>query len=240
MAEAKFLALDLGAESGRAVVGHFDGQSLRLEEIHRFANGPVLVNGHLYWDALRLLSEVKEGIRNNERDFRNVRSFTNLLNDPPLFDPHSRAAVANWRGIRGSSIGVFKRHMRRMIFTGTSGVFTDTRSTREKVLYEEFRKIKGGHVYVVDIAALQEHEQTTIPFVFDETGMVKILIVDAAGYRIKKEGQYYIDDSSDDTVQFYSWNGRDSSGLIVPAGIYVYLITWGNTVIRKGKLAVIR
>jgi rhamnulokinase len=63
MAEAKFLALDLGAESGRAVVGHFDGKALRLEEIHRFSNGPVLVNGHLYWDALRLLSEVKAGIR---------------------------------------------------------------------------------------------------------------------------------------------------------------------------------
>jgi len=109
-----------------------------------------------------IISEVKEGIRNNERDFRNVRSFTNLLNGPPLFDPNSRAAVANWRGIRGSSIGVFKRHMRRMIFTGTSGLFTDTRSTREKVLYEEFRKIKGGHIYVVDIAALQEHEQTLV------------------------------------------------------------------------------
>ena len=63
MAEAKFLALDLGAESGRAVVGHFDGESLRLEEIHRFPNGPVLVNGHLHWDALRLLSEMKAGIR---------------------------------------------------------------------------------------------------------------------------------------------------------------------------------
>jgi rhamnulokinase len=63
MPEAKFLALDLGAESGRAVVGHFDGASLRLEEIHRFANGPVLVNGHLHWDALRLLTEIKAGIR---------------------------------------------------------------------------------------------------------------------------------------------------------------------------------
>ena len=62
MAEAKFLALDLGAESGRAVVGHFDGRSLKLEEIHRFPNGPVLVNGHLHWDALRLLSEIKRGI----------------------------------------------------------------------------------------------------------------------------------------------------------------------------------
>jgi rhamnulokinase len=63
MAEAKFLALDLGAESGRAVVGHFDGASLQLEQIHRFPNGPVLVNGHLYWDALRLLTELKAGIR---------------------------------------------------------------------------------------------------------------------------------------------------------------------------------
>ena len=63
MAEAKFLALDLGAESGRAVVGHFDGRTLRLEEIHRFPNGPVQVNGHLHWDALRLFSELKSGIQ---------------------------------------------------------------------------------------------------------------------------------------------------------------------------------
>ena len=63
MAEAKFLALDLGAESGRAVVGRFDGRSLELTEIHRFPNGPVLVNGHLHWDALRLLSEIKRGIQ---------------------------------------------------------------------------------------------------------------------------------------------------------------------------------
>ena len=60
---SRYLALDLGAESGRAVVGHFDGRSLRLEEIHRFPNGPVLVNGHLHWDALRLLSEMKNGVR---------------------------------------------------------------------------------------------------------------------------------------------------------------------------------
>jgi rhamnulokinase len=63
MADTKFLALDLGAESGRAVVGHLNGRSLQLEEIHRFPNGPVWVNGHLYWDALRLLSECKLGLR---------------------------------------------------------------------------------------------------------------------------------------------------------------------------------
>jgi hypothetical protein len=87
---------------------------------------------------------------------------------------------------------------------------------------------------------LQEHDQTTIPFIFKETGQVNILILDAAGYRIKKEGRYYIGGSNDADVQFYSWNGRDDSGQLVSTGIYVYLLTYGNTVIRKGKLAVIR
>jgi len=60
------LALDLGASGGRAIVGRFDGECLALEEVHRFPNGPVqLPNAYgsgLYWDALRLFSELKEGL----------------------------------------------------------------------------------------------------------------------------------------------------------------------------------
>jgi rhamnulokinase len=59
---AKFLAFDLGAESGRAVVGHLEAQGLHLEEIHRFANGPVRVSDSLHWDVLRLWAEVKRGL----------------------------------------------------------------------------------------------------------------------------------------------------------------------------------
>lgn len=59
---SKYLALDLGAESGRAVVGHLDGERLRLEEMHRFPNGPVQVRGSLHWDVLRLWREIKEGL----------------------------------------------------------------------------------------------------------------------------------------------------------------------------------
>ena len=59
---AKFLALDLGAESGRAVAGHFDGDLLHLEELHRFPNGPVRVHDSLHWDVLRLWSEIKNGL----------------------------------------------------------------------------------------------------------------------------------------------------------------------------------
>jgi rhamnulokinase len=59
---AKFLACDLGAESGRAVIGHLDGDQLHLEELHRFPNGPVQVLGSLHWDVLHLWSEIKHGL----------------------------------------------------------------------------------------------------------------------------------------------------------------------------------
>lgn len=59
----KFLAFDLGAESGRAVVGFFDGSRLTLQEAHRFANEPVRVMDSLQWDALRTFHELKKGFR---------------------------------------------------------------------------------------------------------------------------------------------------------------------------------
>lgn len=58
----KVLAFDYGASSGRAVMGSFDGETLKLEEIHRFPNDPVLINGSFYWDTLRLFHELKQGI----------------------------------------------------------------------------------------------------------------------------------------------------------------------------------
>lgn len=67
-ASANLLALDLGAESGRAILGRFDGARLSLEEIHRFANGPVRMPSGLHWDALRLWSEIKVGIGKAARE----------------------------------------------------------------------------------------------------------------------------------------------------------------------------
>ena len=58
----RFVAIDLGAESGRAVVGKFDGEQLALEEVHRFPNGPVHLVDGLHWDVLRLFEEMKRGI----------------------------------------------------------------------------------------------------------------------------------------------------------------------------------
>ena len=62
MATSNYLALDLGAESGRGLLGSWDGQRLVLEEVHRFANGPVRMVDTLYWDLPRLFEEVKTAL----------------------------------------------------------------------------------------------------------------------------------------------------------------------------------
>src|SRR5712692_6233633 len=63
MVARSYLALDLGAESGRAVLGRFDGQHLVCEEVHRFRNQPVQLPGALHWDILRIYAEILVGIQ---------------------------------------------------------------------------------------------------------------------------------------------------------------------------------
>ena len=60
---SRVLAYDLGASSGRAMIGELRGGKLRLEELLRFPNDPVLVRNTLYWDVLRLFYHIQEGIR---------------------------------------------------------------------------------------------------------------------------------------------------------------------------------
>lgn len=105
------LAFDLGAESGRAMVGDFDGERLGLEEIHRFANSPVRVAEHLYSDVLRLWSEMQIGLQKANAqigtglasvgvdtwgvDFALLDSQDRLLGNPFHYrDPHTRNALA--------------------------------------------------------------------------------------------------------------------------------------------------
>jgi rhamnulokinase len=62
MAEKNYLAIDMGASSGRHVVGHFDGRKVSLEEVYRFENGPVEVLGNLHWNLLGLWAHVRQGM----------------------------------------------------------------------------------------------------------------------------------------------------------------------------------
>ncbi len=60
---AAYLAFDLGASSGRAMLGRLDGGRLEIEEAHRFSNGGTDVNGNLHWNILGLFEELKTGLR---------------------------------------------------------------------------------------------------------------------------------------------------------------------------------
>src|SRR5438067_13709812 len=58
----QYLAIDLGAESGRAILGSLFDSKLAIDELHRFPNTPVRDSGGLYWDSSKLWHEIQRGI----------------------------------------------------------------------------------------------------------------------------------------------------------------------------------
>ncbi len=75
MATAKYLAFDLGASSGRAIVGIYENENLTLHETHRFTNRMVYLNGHFFWDILQLFDEIKTGLAKTvQAGHKDVRS----------------------------------------------------------------------------------------------------------------------------------------------------------------------
>jgi rhamnulokinase len=71
---ANFLAADLGASSGRLMVGRWDGSCFVLDELHRFSNAGVGLAGGIYWDALGIWSQLKAALHR----------YRSRFDDPPL------------------------------------------------------------------------------------------------------------------------------------------------------------
>ena len=61
-ASVSFVAVDLGASSGRVMDCRWDGSRFELHELHRFANGGVRLGDDLHWDVLRIWSEILTGL----------------------------------------------------------------------------------------------------------------------------------------------------------------------------------
>ncbi len=92
MGNLKMLAIDLGASSGRGIVGSFDGEKLSLRENHRFSNDPVIQNGRMYWDILRIFHEIKQSVAKTVLDGEEIASMgiDTWGVDYALLDPNGR------------------------------------------------------------------------------------------------------------------------------------------------------
>ena len=71
-----FLAIDIGASSGRHIVGWREDGEIKTKEVYRFPNGVLEQNGHLVWDVDALLAHVKAGIAAAKAEFREIVSLS--------------------------------------------------------------------------------------------------------------------------------------------------------------------
>jgi len=106
-----------------------------------------------------IYAEIMTGITGRDTEFKDIQSWETLLG----FLAEKQKDKGRWRGMfMGSSIGMFRRHLRRIVQTRQTGIFVDSRSRNEKLLNIELTNIKGGMTYVVDIAKLADDEQTLV------------------------------------------------------------------------------
>ncbi len=99
------LAFDLGASSGRAIIGQFDGSKLTLKEVHRFINGTVKIHNHLYWDIPRLFDEMQTGLKEALRSSMSIESFgIDAWAVDGAFVGHNNTLLGNPYGYRDFSV----------------------------------------------------------------------------------------------------------------------------------------
>jgi len=126
MVQQVFLAVDIGASSGRLVAGEFDGERIALTEVERFDNGGVAAGGYLHWDVLQQWSHIKSalatavdrygseitsvGVDTWGVDFGLLGRNDQLLGNPLHYRDHHTEGILEW---------AFERVPREEIFAHT-------------------------------------------------------------------------------------------------------------------------
>ena len=72
----QYLAIDIGASSGRHIVGWTENGEIKTEEVYRFANGVTEQDGHLTWDIDALTAHVKAGVEKAKARFGEIESLS--------------------------------------------------------------------------------------------------------------------------------------------------------------------
>ena len=148
-----YLIFDFGASNGRAITAGYDGKRFDLEVTHRFENRPVYALGTLYWDILRLFSELKEGILISQKNYKNIKSLgvDTWGVDFALFDKNGKM-ISNPQHYRDEARAEAARAMekagytREKLFMLTGGLILDIMG-----IYH-FYDLKLSNSPVLDIA----------------------------------------------------------------------------------------
>ena len=144
MTERIYLAVDLGAESGRVMAGIWNGKTIRLEEVHRFPNGPVWIADTIRWDVLRLWGEIQNGLALGRKRFGNkvvsvgvdtwgvdfvlLNKQNEILGQPYHYrDPRTRGALKR----------AFKRVPRVEIFRQSGAQFVELNSLYQLLAWKD-------------------------------------------------------------------------------------------------------
>jgi len=138
---SKYIAIDLGAESGREILGEIKSDHIAISEIHRFFKPPLEVDNHLYWDALHIFSEILEGFR--KIDGNDAQMVKSVSVDAWAFDfgllDKNHFLIGNpicYRDdrTRGITNEIYKRIDRLEIFRESSGIYSADTNTSSHLL----------------------------------------------------------------------------------------------------------
>ncbi|MCK4401798.1 rhamnulokinase [bacterium] len=127
MKTKNYIAVDLGAESGRLTLGKFDGKKIVLEEKHRFYTGGTRLNNTLYWDVINFFNEIKKGLQKCSKSEISAIAFDSWGVDFGLIDKnnHLLENPVHYRDSRTDGLmeECFKRVSREEIFARTGSQF---------------------------------------------------------------------------------------------------------------------
>lgn len=144
MSSKNIISIDLGANSGRAIVARVTEAGIEIDELHRFSNGPVTVHGRLYWDVLRTFEEIKESLRKYANSYEEEPLSLGLDSwgvDYGLFDKNGRLLrnPVHYRDARteGTMEEAFEVVSREKIFAETGIQFMELNT-----LYQLFAQKK--------------------------------------------------------------------------------------------------
>lgn len=208
----KVLAFDFGASSGRAVMGTFDGEKITLDEIHRFDNDPVMINGCFHWDCLRLLHEIKQGIIKAGEGYESI-------------------GIDTW----GVDYGLFAADGRMI---GNPYCYRDVRTagmsekSKEIMPAEELYKLSGNQILdintIFQLMALKKEQ----PYLLDITDKI-LFIPDMFNYFLT--GEKYAERTFASTTQLYEpnkreWNTELMKRFGIPESIFAPLVDSGTVI----------